>query len=283
MPTVVSNQRCIVGEAPLWHPDNGRIYWTDNVAGEMYRYDPTSGKTERFYDGPIVAAFTIQSDGSLLLFMEEGRICHWNDGDITPVVEGLDQEAGMRFNDVIADPRGRVFCGTMDDDDPSAGRLYRLETDGSITEVLEHVELANGLGFTPERDGFYLTESNTNTIYKFRYDESTGQITDREVFREKSGPGMFDGLTVDASGDVWSALWDYGALVSHAPDGSLQRTVEFPTKDVTSLTFAGPEFTTAYVTSAAREPEREDEAAGALFRVNLGVTGLAEFRSQVSV
>lgn len=283
MPEIATNQRCVVGEGPLWHPDDGRIYWTDNVAGEMYRHDPGTGETDRFYEGDIVAAFTIQPDGSLLLFGEEGRVTHWDDGETRAVIDGIPQEAGMRFNDVTADPRGRVFCGTMDDDDPSAGRLYRLDTDGSITEVVASVELANGMGFTPDREGLYLTESNANTIHAFRYEASTGAIGDRTVFSERAGPGMYDGLTVDAEGGVWSALWDHGALVRHDPGGTVRRTIELPPRNVTSLTFAGPEFTTAYVTSAAEGADSDDETAGALFRVTPGVAGVPEFRSDVAV
>jgi D-xylonolactonase len=230
----VTEQRCTVGEGPLWHPDDGRVYWVDNVEGRMYRYDPRSDGTERFYEGEVVGAFTIQTDSSLLLFMGEGRVARWDDGNLTTVVDGIPREAGMRFNDVVADPRGRVFCGTIDDDDPTAGRLYRLDTDGSSTEVLESVELANGMGFTPDREGFYLTESNTNTIHEFRYDASTGTLADREVFGVRSGPGMYDGLTVDADGAVWSVLWDHGTLVRHDPEGSVQRTIEFPVRNATN-------------------------------------------------
>lgn len=283
MAEIASSQRCTVGEAPLWHPDDGRVYWVDNVEGTMYRYDPETNETDRFYDGEVVAAFTVQTDGSLLLFMQEGRICHWDAGAVTTVIDGLERESGMRFNDVIADPRGRVFCGTMDDDDPSAGRLYRLETDGSLTEVVESVQLSNGLGFTPDRERVYLTESNTNTIYRFDYDASTGELGDREVFSVRTGPGMYDGLTVDSSGRVWSALWEYGALVQHDLEGAVQRTIELPARNVTSLTFAGPDFRTAYVTSAARGADADDETAGALFRLEPGVEGVPEFRSNVSV
>lgn len=283
MPKVVTNQECTVGEAPLWHPDDGRVYWTDNIGRALYRYDPASGEAEQVHDGDLVAAFTIQPDGSLLLFMDEGRVSRWDEGELTTVVDGIPEESGMRFNDVVADPLGRVFCGTMDDDDHSAGRLYRLDTDGSITQVLESVELSNGLGFTPDRNHLYVTESNANTIHRFRYDVETGELSDRSAFSERDGPGMYDGLTVDATGSVWSALWDHGALVEHDSDGTVQRTIELPTRNVTSLTFAGPDFTGAYVTTASYGADEDDETAGGLFRVEPGVTGLAEFRSNVTV
>ena len=280
MPEVVTDVACTIGEAPLWHPDDGKIYWVDNIGEALYRYDPASDETEQIYDGELIAAFTIQCDGSLLLFMDEGRIAHWEEGDLTMVIDGIDQERGMRFNDVIADPCGRVFAGTMSDDDWSAGRLYRLDTDGSITELMS-VELSNGIGFTPDRRGLYLTESNTNTIYRFEYDARTGELSDRTVFQERDEPGMLDGLTVDSTGAVWSALWDHGAIVEHAPDGTVRQTISMPTHNTTSLTLAGPDFTNAYITSAAYGTDDNDEDAGKLLRVPLDTVGLAEFRSQV--
>lgn len=282
MPEVVTDVECTIGEGPLWHPDDGRIYWVDNIGEALYRYDPGSGETEQIHEDDLVAAFTIQCDGSLLLFMDEGRVGHWEDGELTMVIDGIDQEQGMRFNDVIADPCGRVFAGTMSDDDWSAGRLYRLDTDGSITELMS-IELSNGLGFTPDRTGLYFTESNTNTIHEFEYDAETGELSDRTVFSQRDGPGMYDGLTVDSTGAVWSALWDHGALVEHAPDGTVRQTISMPTHNTTSLTFAGPDFTEAYVTTASYGTDEDDEAAGELLRVELDTVGLAEFRSQVEV
>lgn len=282
MPEVVTDVNCTIGEGPLWHPDDGRIYWVDNIGEALYRYDPASGETEQIHKDDLVAAFTIQCDGSLLLFMDEGRVAHWDDGDLTMVINGIDQEQDMRFNDVIADPCGRVFAGTMSDDDWSLGRLYRLDTDGSITELMP-IELSNGLGFTPDRTGLYLTESNTNTIYKFDYDTGTGELSNQTVFQQRDEPGMYDGLTVDSTGAVWSALWDHGGLVEHAPDGTVRQTISLPTKNTTSLTFAGPDFTETYVTTASYGTDEDDEIGGELLRVDLDTVGLAEFRSRVEV
>lgn len=282
MADVVTDVNCTIGEGPLWHPDDGRLYWVDNIGEGLYRYDPASGETEQIHEGDLVAAFTIQCDGSLLLFMDEGRVGHWNDGNISMVIDGIDREKGMRFNDVIAGPCGRVYAGTMSDDDWSLGRLYRLDTDGSITELMS-VELSNGIGFTPDRTGLYFTESNTNTIYEFDYDAATGSLSNQRVFQQRDEPGMYDGLTVDSSGAVWSALWDYGALVEHAPDGTVRQTIELPTHNTTSLTFAGPDFTDAYVTTASYGTDEDDDIGGELLRVDLDTVGLAEFRSQVAV
>lgn len=45
--------------------------------------------------------------------MAEGAIGRLANGTLSPVIERLPDEQHSRFNDVIADPRGRVVCGTM--------------------------------------------------------------------------------------------------------------------------------------------------------------------------
>lgn len=289
----VADPRNVTGEGPVWHPDERRLYWVDIPEGRLFRYDPASGEHEIAYerDGSIGGA-TVQSDGSLLLFEEAGRIERWDADGAEPVVESIDGEEDSRFNDVVADPRGRVFCGTMPTDD-RAGRLYRLDTDVSIVLLRDDVALPNGLGFAPDRGYLYFTESEANRILRYAYNEETGTIADPETFVE-GGEGVPDGLTVDAAGHVWSARWDGGRLVRYDPDGEAVDRVEFPARKVSSVSFGGPSYVDAYVTTALSpapaegEPpvgdrEREGDGAGALFRVDLGVRGTPEFYSRVGL
>lgn len=280
--TAVVDRRFEIGEGPLWHVADERLYWTDIPAGHLHRYDPETGDVERFYEGDPVGGFTIQSDGSLALFLTEGHVAVHRDGELETVIDGIAGEEGMRFNDVIADPQGRVFAGTMDVDDFSVGRLYRLDADGTITEILESIELPNGMGFTPDRSGMYVTESNANVIHLYDYDEGTGEISDPETFAElPDEEGMYDGLTVDAEGRVWSALWGGNAIVRHDESGEIAERFAIPAEYVTAPTFGGASFTDLYVTSAASGAAPEDEHAGALFRLDPGVAGTPEFTSDV--
>ena len=70
---LIADYACEVGEGPLWHANEGRLYWADIPTGRMFRYDPATGRHEQFYDGDLVGGFTIQADGSLLLVHGEGR------------------------------------------------------------------------------------------------------------------------------------------------------------------------------------------------------------------
>lgn len=178
---MIADYNCVTGEGPLWHPSEKKLYWADIPTGRMFRYDPVSGKHEQFYDGEVVGGFTIQEDGALLLFMAKGAIAIWRDGELSYVIEELPDERETRFNDVIADPVGRVFCGTMPTRD-RLGRLYRLDTNGKIVKVLDGIGTSNGMGFTPGRKQMYYTDSPKREIYLFDYDEPTGAITNKRVF-----------------------------------------------------------------------------------------------------
>ena len=283
-PEVIADYACVVGEGPLWHPGEGRVYWTDIGTGRMFRYDPATGTHEQFYTGDTVGGFTIQADGALLLFMDQGAVKLWRDGELTTVVKEIPEERASRFNDVIADPQGRVYCGTMPSPE-HLGSLYRLDTDGSLTKVVSEVRCSNGMGFTPNRKGMYYTDSEHYKIYLFDYHEATGTLANRRLFAANpESEGLPDGMTVDAEGYVWSARWDGSCLVRYAPDGTEALRIPFPVKKVSSVVFGGPDYTELYVTTAGgNEKATDGEHAGALFRLNLGIQGVPEFPSRIAV
>jgi D-xylonolactonase len=282
-PELVADYECHTGENPLWHPLEKRVYWTDIPGGRLFRYDPATGNHEQCYSGASVGGFTIQADGNLLLFMERGAIAKWRDGNISYVVEAIPAERKSRFNDVIADPSGRVFCGTVALT-AGTGRLYRLDTDGSLHQVLGNISCSNGMGFTPDRRNMYYTDSGLRTIYIFDYDGKTGALTHQRVWLQTpEGAGVPDGLTVDAQGCIWSARWDGSALFRYTPDGIEERRIDFPARKVSSVIFGGDDLNDVYVTTALAGSTKvaEGMGAGALFRLQLGIRGLPEFFSRI--
>ncbi|HZP01329.1 MAG TPA: SMP-30/gluconolactonase/LRE family protein [Terriglobia bacterium] len=283
-PELICDYRCEIGENPLWHPFEKRLYWCDIATGRMFRYDPASGKHEQFYQGDAVGGFTIQADGSLLLFMAKGAVKIWRESGMTTVIEEIPDERETRFNDVIADPAGRVFCGMMPTE-KRLGRLYRLERSGEIKLLLEGLSCPNGMGFSLDRTQMYFTDSRVYKIYRFDYDEQTGQISHQQVFAtftEKDG--FPDGMTVDSEGYIWTALWDGSAIARLTPDGKEVRRIAIPARKSSSLIFGGEDLSDIYVTTAGGERKATDgAAAGALFRLRLGVRGVPEFFSRIEV
>ncbi|HEU5431030.1 MAG TPA: SMP-30/gluconolactonase/LRE family protein, partial [Thermomicrobiales bacterium] len=156
----IANYGCDTTEGPLWHAAERALYWLDIPPGRIYRYDPATGEHGLVYDaGEPIGGFTIQADGGLLLFGDRGAIRLWRGGAVTTLRDEIPEERGARFNDVIADPEGRVYAGTMPAGD-RPGRLWRLDPDGSLHVALDDAGLSNGMGFTPDLHAFYHTDSD---------------------------------------------------------------------------------------------------------------------------
>lgn len=281
-PELIADYQCVTGEGPLWHPTEQRVYWADIPQGRLFRYDPKTGQHEQCYSGDVVGGFTIQDDGALLLFMARGAVKIWRDGQLETILEDIPDERTTRFNDVFADPEGRVYCGTMPTQD-RLGRLYRLDPDRTLTLLLEGIGTSNGMGLTLDRKQLYYTDSGAKKIYLFDYDRSSGAIGNQRVFKDSNDEeGVPDGMTVDAEGYVWSARWDGYRLTRYAPDGSEDRRILFPAKKVSSVIFGGPDYMDMYVTTAGGQDKAENgPGAGALFRLRLGIQGLPEFPSRI--
>ncbi len=281
-PEIVLNIKCKVGEGPLWHPLEKKLYWLDILEGIIYRYDPETGMVEEVYRGDIIGGYTIQEDGSLLLFMEEGAVKLWKNNKLITLIEEVPALKDTRFNDVIADPVGRVFCGTMPDKRGEA-YLYRLDIDGTLTLILNGVGLSNGMGFTPDKKQMYYTDSKKREIYIFDFNVEDGSLSNRRLFLKVEEEGIEpDGLTVDAEGYVWSARWNGSCIKRFAPDGKEVLEVIFPARKITCMTFAGVDYQDIYITSATVDKMSEEETgAGALFRLNTGIQGLPEHLSRI--
>ena len=291
-PEIVADYENLIGEGPLWHPEEKRLYWVDITGGKIFRLDPATSGHELFWQGGVTGGFSFQADGSLLLFMEDGAVAVLRDGNLTYIIDRLPGEAGNRFNDVIADPSGRVFCGTMPmstrravDDGERPGSLYRLDTDGSITTVFGGCAIPNGMGFTADRRHMFYTESMDYTIYIFDYDQRTGEISNKRPFVETgSENGLPDGMTVDAEGHVWSARAGGSALFRYTPEGAEEMSIPFPARMVSSVAFGGEEMTDIYCTTIGGDNRAEQgPSAGALFRLRLGIKGVPDYYSRVGL
>jgi D-xylonolactonase len=284
---LVAPLACEVGENPLWHPEAETLFFLDITQGTVHSYHPATQNCSVVVRTRITGGFTLQRDGSLLLF-QDGRIAVLTrDGALREVASGQ-CPGNDRFNDVIADPEGRVFAGAMGGN----GKLLRFDPDGSVTEMADGLSIPNGMGFTPDLRGMYFTDSLPRKIYYFDYDRKTGNLSNRRIFAEiPPEEGLPDGMTMDREGYVWSAIWFGGRVKRYAPDGHLDREVFLPIKQTSAATFGGPDLADMYFTSAAivsgpelRPPGFDASAprGGGLYRLRLpGIRGSAAFRSHL--
>ncbi|HWV24231.1 MAG TPA: SMP-30/gluconolactonase/LRE family protein [Thermomicrobiales bacterium] len=286
VPQLLVDHTSGTGEGPLWHEEGRYLTWIDIPAGQLFRYTPDAGTHELIYQHTgQIGGYTIQRDGALIVFADNGAIFRLIGDMPDPIFPEIEELRGTRFNDVIADPEGRIFAGTMPLGDGSA-RLYRLDPNGELTLLYDDLTLSNGMGFSPDLATFYLTDSNSHRIYAIEYDRATGNLGKRTTLITTAENEIVpDGMAVDRDGAIWSAQYGGGGILKYTPEGKMIGKVELPVRNVTSITFGGPHFATAFVTSAggAQRGEQNGFLAGSLFRLNPKTHGTAPFRSRIGM
>ena len=242
-----------LGEGPLWHPDQGCLYWVDIEAGELYHANADlTGFSKSHFETPI-GGFCFTQSGGFILASGEGFLA-WDGGDAQPslIWNPLPDRTNVRLNDGKVDPAGRFWAGSLDTQQVE-GELYRLDPDGSQHVFLNKIGISNGLDWSPDRRTMYYTDSFKGTIFTFDYDLDSGAIHNPRPFVQllPDGTGIVpDGLCVDAEGCLWSAHWNGWRVVRYNPQGNPILTVDVPVQRVTSCCFGGDQNSQLFITSA---------------------------------
>ncbi|WP_312861294.1 SMP-30/gluconolactonase/LRE family protein [Amycolatopsis endophytica] len=266
------------GEGPVWAPEWPGVRWVDMLAGDVLEHD--DGEVRRHHVGDVVAALRPGVDGGVVLALERGfALADAALTDVRPLGE-VWTDPGVRMNDGGCDPDGRFYCGSMSyDAAPGAGSLYRLDPDGAVTAVLTGVTISNGLAWSPDGGTAYYVDTPTGRIDAFDYTAAHGLTRRRPAVTIPAEAGSPDGLTVDAEGNLWVALWGGGAVHCYTPEGVQVARAAFPVTQVTACTFGGPDLDELYVTTSRQGvAEGTQPEAGALFRLRPGVRGLPAHR-----
>ncbi|QNP72898.1 SMP-30/gluconolactonase/LRE family protein [Streptomyces roseirectus] len=262
-----------LGEGPTWDADAGRLLWLDILGSRLYSYDPASGRQSVRTTGQHVGAAKPRAGGGLVLNLRDGV------GLLDPddSFRWLHREPvpGRRANDAAVAPDGTLWAGTMRyDEAPGGGTLARFDSTGLVETVLDDVAVSNGTGWSPDGTLMYYVDSPTRRIDVFDYDgEHVGGR--REFVTIEDGAGFPDGLTVDADGCVWVALWDGAAVRRYTPQGTLDRVISLPTPRVTACAFGGADLTDLYITTARIGLTDPHPVAGSLLVVPGAGKGLA--------
>jgi sugar lactone lactonase YvrE len=145
--------------------------------------------------------------------------------------------------------------------------------------MLTGVSLSNGLGWSPDNRFMYYVDTPTRRVDVFDFDVVSGELSNRRALLEvPAGRGVPDGLTVDADGCIWLALWGGGAILRFTPDGRVDSEVRLPVTRVTSCTFGGRTLDELYITTASIELSQSELAnqpyAGAIFVCRPGIDGV---------
>ncbi len=271
-----------LGEGLRWDARRAELLAVDILAGRVYRgrIDVSGGLSlvgDYQVPGTVGAIAPVDGDEGWLLAAGRDFFHLSPDGSLSLLAQVA--PAGTRMNDGACDPQGRFWAGTLADDFRSGGgSLYRLEGDGRIEVLLDDLTISNGLGWSPDGTTMYLADSGPRVVHAFSFDADGGTISDGRVLVTVSAEvGAPDGLTVDADGDLWVAIYGGGRVQRYAPDGVLRETLVVPATQSTSCAFAGPGLNRLYVTTATEgwsdDERRAQPEAGLVYRFDTDATG----------
>ena len=238
---------------------------------------PSSGSASTSCPGTVGTVVPVQGDEGWLLGAGRGFVYLAPDGTHRTIAEVA--PAGTRMNDGACDPQGRFWGGTLaDDHHEGGGALYRLGATGQTEVMFEGLTISNGLGWSPDGRTMYLVDSGPRVIYAFAFDGDRGTISARrDLVAVPEDVGAPDGMTVDAAGDLWVAIYGGGRVNRYAADGSLREVDRIPAQQCTCCAFGGPGLHTLYVTTATEnwtdEQRQADPAAGQVYRLETEATG----------
>jgi len=275
-----------IGEAPIWVPEEGCLYWVDTEGSRIFSYRPADGARESYAVTLPVTALLRRRGGGWVLVTKKG-LAFWdqNSGVCELIADPTADDDDLCFNDGAVDRQGRIVAGTMNfvNHIRPDGRLYGLDGKLELAELDSGISVANGIGFSPDGRTMYVSEQFKGRILAYDYDTAVGKPSGRRIFAEvPPEEGLPDGIIVDAEGCIWNGRWGGSTIARYSPDGKLDRKYALPVETGTCLAFGGEKLDELYITTAWYGMDaagREAQPyAGDLFVLRPGVSGVVEPR-----
>ena len=279
---LVIDVKAKLGEGPIWDSEKQVLYWVDILGQNLHIYDPVSKINNTVSIGQYVSTVVPRSAGGVALTTQNGFFSLDLDSEeLQPIADPERNMPDNRFNDGKCDAAGRFWAGTMamNGSGPN-GSLYCLDLDGSVRKVLGGISISNGIAWSLDNSRMYYVDSATKQVAAFDYDIHSGTVANRRVIIDLSEGNAFpDGITIDAEGMIWVALWDGYRVERWNPDtGELLQTVSVPTAKVSACAFGGRDLDELYITTArenmSADQLEKEPMAGCVFSVKVGVKGI---------
>jgi gluconolactonase len=236
-------------EGPVWVRDGGYLLFSDVPANVVHRWQPGK-RAEPFLQpsglsGPIPAAIR-EAGANGLAIDAQGRLVMADSGtraiarvDLKTKRKTIlaDRYAGKRFNscnDVVIARSGAIYFtdppyGLAEGDtsplkEMKANGVYRLATDGRVTQLDGSLTRPNGIGLSPDERTLYVAQSDEKRPVLLAYPlDARGVVSPPRVLVDfgkdvAAGlPGLPDGMEVAASGHIFAS--GPGGIHVLAPDG----------------------------------------------------------------
>ncbi|KAK5315528.1 hypothetical protein LTR93_009783 [Exophiala xenobiotica] len=303
-----------LGECPLYRAEDKTLHFIDVLGQRIHILDLSSGDPKSYSMRTIECPERITFIAFSALRSPEGTstqryyvVCYFQglatvdeaDGSWTVLQKIIPDEEKhrVRLNDGAIDSRGRLWFGTIDmpgadrfREQPTSivssrasGSLFCYTIDGPL-DVHESGGFfcSNGIGWSPDDQTMFFTDSATKTIWAYDFDAERAKISNKRIFIKRTDVGEPDGLLVDSLGNVYIFLWEGSKVEKYDPAGRYMTHWEVNAWRVTHGAWVGEHLDEMILTSAVAWdglPKWHDEEAGALFWLkNLGVRGMAKHK-----
>lgn len=267
-----------LGEGPLWSAKDQAVWFVDIKGRRIHRFD-TRGSALSAWQAPEEVGFIVKASGERLVAgLKSGLYAFAPDsGNFTLLARVDPDRPKNRLNDGHVDAAGRLWFGTMDNEESQpTGSLYRFDTHG-LQRCDENYVITNGPTTSPDGRTLYHVDTLQRVIYAF--DLNDGEIGNRRVFARIEKPGAYpDGPTIDSAGCVWVGLFGGWGVQRYSPEGELLQTIDMPVANCTKVAFGGNDLRTMYITTAWKGLSKEQLAtqplAGGLFATRVDTAGV---------
>jgi len=276
-----------LGEGVIWDHQNQKLWWTDIQGSTLYRYEPESEELEQWQTPERLACFAPReghADHQLVCAFESGFAFYSPVDKQLEWIEKLESDnPGTRFNDGRTDRQGRLWAGTMVEDQDKAsykGSLYCLNHDLNVTKTIGDLSIPNSLCWSPDGKTMYHTDTPTLKINQYEFDTENGTFGDAQLFINTKEGCYPDGSIVDSQGALWNAQWGSSTVVRYSATGEQNLVVDVPASQPSCVAFGGKDLNLLFVTSAWQgmdtDARKADTQAGNLFVFETEYSGIVE-------
>lgn len=274
-PTVALRHDDILGEGPVWDRQAKRLSWVDIKRRRVQTWSP----------GGLVQVRELAQEVSLAIPTYDGRqviaqvdhLLIGDDSELSRLCAIDPDNSWTRLNDGCCDEQGNLWVGTYSTRGEPEAAVFRVDSEGHAERMLTGLIAANGMAWTADGSGLWVTDTGRGRIDLYSPTGSGGRLElVRELMVVDDAHGRPDGIALDCEGAVWVAMWGGGQLRRYAPNGKLTDTVRVPVTYPTSVAFGDPELATLYVTTSSHHlDENSAEAhAGSLLALDADTPGL---------
>lgn len=244
--------QCILGEGPIWSERRQCLYYVDILSQQVHAYFPNTRAHQQWQLPKLVGSLAECKSGGLIAALKDEIVWFDPEQGVSSLrsVVALERDRPLnRLNDGKADPWGRFWVGSMQEDEGAkSGRLWCVTPAGEATLQRDGIAVSNSIAFDRERSQIYFADSHARQIERAQVGPN-GKLGEWTSFAALPAANP-DGSCTDADSHLWNAEWGGARVVRYTPAGQIERSIALPVPNVTCAAFGGADFRTLFITSA---------------------------------